>query len=164
MRIDLKDVFQSDGFEKRFETQVDLSKLEIRGGFPLATPVMIEGQARNQNMVVNLQYRVRAAFVTFCDRCLDETLQEIDYSFSHILAASDTEDETGEMITVYDFRLDLEELAREDVLLQIPSKMLCSEDCAGLCPKCGQNLNHKRCGCETREIDPRWTKLLIQNS
>jgi len=160
MRIDLSDVFQQDGFEKSFEAAVDLSELEACGGFPLKLPVMLIGRARNQNMVVGLQYRVHVSFETACDRCLDEMRQEFDYSFDHILSANDTEDETGEIITVADFRLDIEELAREDVLLELPSKVLCREDCAGLCLKCGQNLNHAQCGCDTREIDPRWAKLI----
>jgi len=48
---------------------------------------------------------------------------------------------------------------REQVLLAIPMSAVCREDCAGLCAQCGQNLNEKKCGCETKVIDPRLAPL-----
>lgn len=55
--------------------------------------------------------------------------------------------------------LDLKEAIRQYTLLAIPMKPLCREDCAGLCPNCGQNLNQGRCDCPVQDIDPRWSKL-----
>ena len=55
--------------------------------------------------------------------------------------------------------LDLTEAVRQYALLVIPMKPLCREDCAGLCPKCGQNLNQGTCDCPPQEVDPRWSKL-----
>lgn len=55
--------------------------------------------------------------------------------------------------------LDLTEAIRQYELLAIPMKPLCREDCAGLCPYCGHNLNQGPCGCLRREVDPRWAKL-----
>jgi uncharacterized protein len=55
--------------------------------------------------------------------------------------------------------LDLTEALRQSILLALPMKPLCREDCAGLCPQCGQNLNEKMCGCSSEKIDPRWDKL-----
>ena len=55
--------------------------------------------------------------------------------------------------------LDLTEPARQYALMAIPMKPLCRADCAGLCPKCGNNLNQGNCDCPTREIDPRWSEL-----
>ncbi len=56
--------------------------------------------------------------------------------------------------------LDLTEAIRQYALMAVPMKPLCREDCAGLCPSCGHNLNRGACGCVTQEIDPRWAKLL----
>jgi uncharacterized protein len=55
--------------------------------------------------------------------------------------------------------LDLTEALRQGILLSLPMKPLCREDCAGLCPQCGQNLNEAACGCKTESVDPRWAKL-----
>lgn len=55
--------------------------------------------------------------------------------------------------------LDLTEAIRQYALLAMPMKSLCREDCAGLCPNCGYNLNEMPCGCPAQEVDPRWAKL-----
>jgi len=55
--------------------------------------------------------------------------------------------------------LETEPLVAEQVLLQRPTHPLCREDCRGLCPRCGQNLNEGDCGCAEREVDPRWAPL-----
>ena len=56
--------------------------------------------------------------------------------------------------------LDLSEVIRQDLLLALPMHPLCKEDCAGICPVCGQNLNEGPCDCITSEVDPRWSALL----
>ncbi|MDP2931624.1 MAG: DUF177 domain-containing protein [Chloroflexota bacterium] len=56
--------------------------------------------------------------------------------------------------------IDLTEAIRQYAILAIPMKLLCREDCAGLCPTCGRNLNQGACGCPTQETDPRWAKLV----
>jgi uncharacterized protein len=55
--------------------------------------------------------------------------------------------------------LDLTEAVRQYTLLAIPMKPLCHEDCAGLCPNCGRNLNQGRCDCPASTLDPRWSEL-----
>lgn len=55
--------------------------------------------------------------------------------------------------------LDLTEAVRQYALLAIPMKPLCREDCAGLCPSCGHNLNQGPCNCQPQEADPRWSEL-----
>lgn len=53
----------------------------------------------------------------------------------------------------------LEDFLREQVLLTIPIKTICREDCKGLCPYCGKNLNEESCSCKTQPSDPRWDGL-----
>ena len=56
--------------------------------------------------------------------------------------------------------LDLSEAIRQYILLALPMKPLCREDCAGLCPTCGKDLNQGECSCPTQTVDPRWAELL----
>ena len=65
------------------------------------------------------------------------------------------EEDNDSYIEVQDYQLDLDELIRADILLELPTKFLCSPDCKGLCPKCGRNLNEGPCGCNTHQMDPR---------
>ena len=55
--------------------------------------------------------------------------------------------------------IDLEPIIREHLLLALPMSAVCREDCSGLCTNCGQNLNEKQCGCETKFVDPRLAAL-----
>lgn len=64
-----------------------------------------------------------------------------------------------EYAVIEDGKLDVDELLEETVLLTFPTRLLCAEDCPGLCPKCGKPLKEGPCGCKTREIDPRLAVL-----
>ena len=59
---------------------------------------------------------------------------------------------------IEDMHFNLDPLVTEDIFLSLPTKILCSEDCKGLCPKCGVNLNLGKCSCK-KEIDPRLAAL-----
>ena len=67
--------------------------------------------------------------------------------------------EPGDFTTDEHHILDLTEAIRQYVLLATPMKPLCREDCAGLCPNCGHNLNQGPCDCLPQKVDPRWSKL-----
>ena len=73
--------------------------------------------------------------------------------------------ENDEIILLQDFKLDLYELCFTEVVLAMPSKHLCKEDCKGLCPECGKDLNDGPCGCATTSGDPRMAALakLLEN-
>ncbi len=112
--------------------------------------------------------RVRAVLEVSCDRCLRgvpyAVEDEFDVTYAPALAESDAEKHE---LQIDDLELDVYEddfietggLAREQVLLNLPLRLLCEEDCQGLCPNCGTDLNAEQCGCEQKTIDPRWEGL-----
>ncbi|MBP3415124.1 MAG: DUF177 domain-containing protein [Clostridia bacterium] len=159
MQLDLKQAFQLEGERVPIDAELDFSSLELDGAYPIPEPVKVTGLVENQNMVVVLRYRIRVGYTRACDRCLDMAHEDFDYSFSHILAAEDSGDTSDEIVVIPDFRLDLDELVREDIVLELPTKFLCSSECKGLCQKCGCNLNHTSCDCTLDEPDPRLAAL-----
>ena len=95
-----------------------------------------------------------------CDRCFETVSRTFTPCFSHTLVQElSSQEEDGDWILVPDGKLDLDGLLQEDILLDLPVKFLCREDCKGLCPTCGQNLNEGSCGCTQREVDPRLAVL-----
>ncbi len=68
-------------------------------------------------------------------------------------------DEERDAVVMENEAIDLFSVAEEAVLLELPLRLLCREDCKGLCPKCGKDLNAGECACEKKEIDPRLAKL-----
>ena len=100
-----------------------------------------------------------------CARCLEEVSGVFELDFVRTVAAegSITEEQLEEMDDAYvmirDGKLDVDEALREELLVCFPMRLLCSEDCPGLCPKCGKPKKDGDCGCPTREIDPRLAVL-----
>lgn len=97
-----------------------------------------------------------------CDRCLVEYDQNFRTRFQLVYskhASSQSSDDDYRFIDEKVVEIDLSDDIRENLLLMIPMKRLCREDCAGLCPTCGANLNDEMCPCKAEAIDPRWEKL-----
>jgi uncharacterized protein len=120
---------------------------------------------------IELRAEIRANANLVCDRCAEEFTREIDtkYRMVYLLHESDvsqySEEDTVILTSEYTV-IDISEDVRQFLLLTIPLKLLCSEDCKGLCPVCGINLNTDSCNCKESYSDPRWEKLnkLMQNN
>lgn len=96
-----------------------------------------------------------------CSRCLDPVDKQLVLPFEEqfrIVEHDDAEDDDV-AVPVTGERIDLAPFLTEELLVQLPYAPLCSEDCKGLCPKCGSNRNEQSCGCKTEAIDPRLAAL-----
>lgn len=158
MSIDLQQLFEIVGEVMPVGYQLDLSEYELFGTCPFHTPVEVKGQIENKAGVVMLNADVDFVLRVNCDRCLDEFERAFHYSFEHILV-TELNTDNDEYILVEQFQLDLDDLVLSDILLNLPSKLLCSEDCKGLCSHCGQNLNRGSCECKDSFVDPRFAVL-----
>ncbi len=106
----------------------------------------------------------------FCSRCLEPVVEMVEFQIEEEFKATidvemgshlswdPVEVEESNLIDA-SHTLDLTEVIRQHIILNIPMKPLCKPDCLGLCPRCGGNLNFGPCGCEEEEIDPRWVAL-----
>lgn len=167
MVIDLKKYFLSDDLSDTVECDLDLSQVEVNGVKPFPEPVKVRAVFHSFAGSVDLEAHLHYTVVMPCDRCNEETAQEKIVRFSHTLVRElNEEEDDDDYILVPGERLDLDELLTEDVLLEMPSKFLCSPDCKGLCPSCGANLNLGDCSCEKEQTDPRLEilKKLLQDS
>jgi uncharacterized protein len=117
---------------------------------------------------IRLKGRLTASLELSCARCLEPVRQDVKREFELLyrplgadagrdeLSVTDAEAEIG----YYQGEgLLLEDVLREQVLLALPLKVTCREDCQGLCPQCGTNLNRERCSCAAPVEDPRWAAL-----
>ena len=130
------------------EIDYSISPDELKdiSAYSFASPVTIKGKIQNRAGVVRLTYESRAELALECDRCLTQFVREFCYSFEHILVASTNTDD-DEYVVCPNNILDLNELAVSDLLLQLPTKILCKDDCKGLCYTCGKILNEGECSC-----------------
>lgn len=160
MIIDIKELFDAPGTEISLDTEVDLSEVDIWGQKLFRSPVRISGVFKNRSGLVTLKYRATAVLEYNCDRCGKETSKEEEYEFEHWLARElESGDDNDDYILVPTGMIDMDELIMTDVTLEVPFQLLCREDCKGLCPVCGSDLNEKTCNCNQKQIDPRLEKL-----
>jgi uncharacterized protein len=134
----------------------------------LAVPPKVSGQiTRNERKVV-VEGQLNAVAGVECDRCLKpmelpiDTKFKVEYVTPATYNASDIAelDEDDLAVSVFDGELiNIDEIVREQVLLAVPSQAICDENCKGLCPKCGIDLNVASCACQETEINPRWQGL-----
>ncbi len=125
--------------------------------------VLVEStlQKTSRQLYVRAEFKTGGVFV--CDRCLEEFEREISSGFGIVYvtesdgAESDSED--VQVITPDTNTIDLGEEVRQYAVLSLPPKMLCRDDCAGLCPRCGTNLNRATCDCGKEEVDSPWSGL-----
>ena len=157
MLLELKKVFLSEGECLTVSEDLDLSEMELNGCYPLKTPIKVKAAVKNRAGVVSLAINAELDYSAPCDRCGEETITPLSYSFDHILVVSleSEDDDDCDHIEIPDYILDLDELVTADILLELPVKFLCREDCKGLCPQCGENLNYVECDCDILISDPR---------
>jgi uncharacterized protein len=117
---------------------------------------------------IRLRGRLATSLELGCARCLEPVQQEIAREFE-LLYRPRGSDAGRDELSVTDAEAEigyyqgdgvlLEDVLREQVLLAVPLKVICREDCRGLCPHCGKNLNQERCSCAVPVEDPRWAAL-----
>ena len=160
MILQLKDLFDRVGDALSFEYDLDLSDIRHGAGKPLVKPVHIIGTVENKTGIVTLGYLAMFTLNTLCDRCLAPVEKQFSMNFEHIVVHELAGEDNDDFVVCGDYTLNLDELVTADILLELPIRILCSEDCKGLCPKCGTNLNESTCNCNTKEVDSRLSVLL----
>ena len=166
MRIEL-DKLEETGhsFAHRYEPEeIVLDEEHVR----LTAPPEVEGRVHRSGHEVYLRGQLNARAEVDCDRCLKTVAIPVETSFdvAYVPVADYASSEAAELqeedlsLSVFDGEtIDVDELVREQLLLALPSRALCGEECKGLCPTCGANRNTDPCDCQSAEIDPRWAGL-----
>ncbi len=159
MILDLKKVFLSENEKLSVETGFEIPGDAGKSGGEFSSEIRAKINVENHAGLVEFRADVSFDYHFNCDRCYEPVDRGFAYGFSHILVVSRPEGEDDDYIEAPDYMLDTDALLRDDILLELPSKLLCKDSCKGLCPKCGKNLNEGDCGCPVREPDPRFAAL-----
>jgi len=135
----------------------------------LTSPADVHLKVRRTGERIKIRGRITASAEVDCDRCLGAVAFPIESEFdAEFEPANQLSEEEGHEIaadelnvaTFEDGVIDVNDLVREQIYLAMPARMLCTEECMGLCPVCGANRNvDDACDCNPVEIDPRWEAL-----
>lgn len=148
MVIELKRLYDTVGERVDIDYTLSADTLNNVKGHSFSKPLTVKGAAVNRAGVVTLKYTAEFTLHACCDRCLTEFDRGYSFDFEHILVRSlNNGGDDDEYVVTESDKLDMDELSLTDCLLRLPSKTLCKEDCLGLCPTCGTDLNNNECNC-----------------
>ena len=159
MKINLINLLNGEQDSLSVDYQFDLSDLIYGTYKPIIDPVSVKGKLYSKADVLYLDLRIEFTFYGVCDRCAEEIEKNFSINVNKIIVEELQNVDNDDFILVDNQLLNLDELINEEVSLTLPSKMLCDDECKGLCPKCGTNLNVNKCDCKG-DIDPRMEALL----
>jgi len=166
MRIELENLERGGGsFAQTYQPdELTFDEHELR----LVEPVSVAGRIRRRGGEVELRGKLTTKVAVACGRCLKSVELPVEVEFAERFAPSVAwkDEEQHELqqedldLAVFDGEgIELDDLVREEIILAMPGHTLCQEQCQGLCPDCGTDLNVSSCDCQTKQIDSRWEGL-----
>ncbi len=160
MLLGLSKIIDCPGTSVDFSASVDLRDLQYGSCFPVSEDVVAEGVIRNTAGVLMMKGIIRTTIHGVCDRCASDFTRDVEIPIDVVLVTelSNEENEDEWVFPLEGDSADLEDIVRTVFVLNMDSKLLCKEDCKGLCCKCGTNLNNAPCSCQ-KELDPRFAAL-----
>ena len=158
MRLDVRKIINAPGERMAFQFALDLSDVDFGGLYPAQEPVVVTGEVRNTAGMLLLSFTARTTLKSVCDRCLKEFDDPRSVRCEYVLAEEVENEDNDGIVLLEDGCVDAGELARTAFILEMDGKTLCSEDCKGLCPGCGVDLNQGSCTCK-KQVDPRLAVL-----
>lgn len=161
MLINLSDVLSEQHKAVDETVQLDMDFVQLKAGkFPIIRKEPVHVTVTHvKDKELRIQAETQVTVVIPCDRCLADVEQEFVFDFTRLvdLATPDAELREGfdESDYIDGYYLDVDKMLYNEILIGWPTKVLCSEDCKGICNVCGQNLNEGSCNCEDTGLDPR---------
>lgn len=160
MKINVFEIMRKKGEMLPFQLSESMENTE---GYPdvvdFLKPVKVEGTLTNSGDFITLEGKGTVELQLPCDRCLKSVNVKVNFNLKEKFSSTGSSGKE-EMETFSGESIDISEVVRRAILAGMPMKVLCQEDCKGLCPMCGKDLNEGDCGCDTSYINPKFESLL----
>ncbi|MFQ8731542.1 MAG: YceD family protein [Enterocloster bolteae] len=165
MLINLSELFPVEGKSKTYTPELEMTQFrladtvyDIAEKGPLSLVITNRG-----NKKLALAGTVDLVLIMPCARCLDPVRVpfhlEIDQKLDMNQSDEERVEDLDEQPYVNGYKLDIDQLVGNELTLNLPMAVLCSDDCKGICDRCGTNLNHETCDCDNRPLDPRMSVI-----
>ncbi len=161
MLLNLSEVFKEQGKTEHVSTEVEMDTVELNGmKYPLKEKTNIEWTLTNiEPGRAKIEGKVRLVFDAPCDRCLSNVKVELELKPERYVVPPESlnpeDEEVDDLSFMEGYNLNTETLLYNEIMENWPAKILCRDDCKGLCLVCGRNLNEGECGCDRFVPDPR---------
>ena len=164
MKIELKRTSEDFSQKLNLEERPEVLKLKAED-VTFEKPLKVELSVTKSQDQLICRGKVRTSAKMECSRCLAEYEESISSDLDFVIDLAGNLDGMKSEEEGYFFAepssafFEIDDLVREAIILSLPLKPLCSEDCKGLCPICGTDLNKSQCSCVKEKTDPRWDQL-----
>ncbi|WXR61924.1 DUF177 domain-containing protein [Peptostreptococcaceae bacterium AGR-M142] len=167
MKLDIGRILRKEVSRFRVNMKETLDYIDTsEGRIHFCEEILIQGEINSIKDKIYLELNVKTAVKESCGRCLKDVIINIDTDLQGFLTDDYKEsvDELEDSFIYDGDEVNMDEVLKTAVLLNLPSKIVCKDDCKGICPNCGNNLNEEGCKCNPDEIDelnidPRLSKL-----
>ncbi|HIX25668.1 MAG TPA: DUF177 domain-containing protein [Candidatus Lachnoclostridium avicola] len=165
MQINLSELFSSDGKEKTYTQDIEMTRFQAPDGvYEIVEKEPVRLTVRHVgNRKLEMSGEIRLSLEIPCDRCLTPVKVDFDLDVDSSIDMNQSEEERAadldEQPYISGNYLDVDQLVRNELLLNLPMKVLCREDCKGICNRCGANLNYETCECDKSTPDPRMSVI-----
>lgn len=158
MKINIQNL-EHDLIEVDGDLVTTIPDREMRRFYPETSRVHVVLDRFGKDYRVDVNVKTIAHYI--CDRCLTGFTQTVTIDQRQVYHVGECEIDDQDIINLpaNAIEIDLAPVIEEMIRLNHPIKMLCREDCKGICPNCGADLNNEECRCTGEPIDPRWTQL-----
>ena len=158
MSINLRELIRTPGARLSFRRELSCERLSFPAVLSYLEPPVGEGEISNSADLLTLCGHIRAVMRCACDRCAREFDKTVDFPADVRLAAELEDEEDPDYYLLNGDELDIDDLLESVFILGMDPQILCRDDCKGLCPRCGADLNEGGCRCQA-ESDPRLAVL-----
>lgn len=159
MHIDITNIKNSKGESIKFSLIEDFNILNAHlGELEFKSPVLLSGSISNTNDKLLLEGNIKTQIQLYCSRCNKPVIKDIDLDVKELFSEKNNNFDDDIWVFSGDI-IELNPIIISNIALNIPMKVLCKEDCKGLCPICGHDLNESKCDCDTTYKDSRFDKL-----
>lgn len=165
MLIDLSELLSTSNKDQTYEVSIEMNELDVNGSvylFNKKEPVMLNIRNVDRKKIL-VEAKTSCSLNIPCDRCLNDVEIDFDIDFSKTIDMSNDlvdEEDRDDFAYIVESNLDVDKLVYNEVLVNMPMKVLCDDNCKGICNRCGANLNLQQCDCDRTELDPRMSKIL----
>ncbi len=160
MLINLSAILKDIDAKIILDNDIDIKNAEFMGeNFVFTKPLHINGAITNNTKSLELLADVTGDMKVQCARCRKPLTVPVEFSVSEVIMQDNGDVQNEDVIVISGEEIDVHDIILNNFLMNVEGKYLCSEDCRGLCSKCGKDLNTGDCGCDEGDIDPRWAKL-----
>lgn len=158
MKIDISDIIKTDGASHQIDFNGNIEGLGRYADITIDGPICLNAVLTNTGGILRLEGTLKTHFTGECSMCLTDAGADLDLKIRESIVDAKAGDDT-ESYTYEGKLVDLDKIIRDNIILNLPMKLLCRQTCKGVCPVCGGNRNEVSCSCSREETNSQMEAL-----